>query len=486
MMKALAFQLTWNLPAVWKLLGQIEALLGEGGEAFSPSGDPHDLQTLRGLIAFFRGQEAFAKGQAARAITYSEEAFELLPEEWNYGRGNALLYWGFGMRATGRGDAAHRRLMDEYESLLWKTDPYAVRLLFAACFNCFELGDFAQTRVMAQMMLEQAPPDRLLVLRGWAHYFLGVAHYGWNELDAASQHFEAIVSRRYSVHAQTLRNGMIGLVRVHVARGEISEAWQMLELLSELDGERLGQEAEDARSLRAQLEALQGEADAALRWADAYTVPPPDRLLNWLQDPHLAKAQILLARGTAADVQAALAITAALNEFAERSFSIRFQIEVLALRALALERQGGVEDALAALRQAVELARPGGILRPFVDLGPRMQSLLLRLVESGFAAETVRRILAAFPAPGPQIATGDAGSALRAANAGLVEPLTRRELEVLALLRERLSNREIADRLCVSAVTVKRHTVNIYGKLGVSKRRDAVNKAEALQLLPPH
>ena len=316
-----------------------------------------------------------------------------------------------------------------------------------ACFNCFELGDFAQTRVMAQMMLEQAPAGPAAVLRGWAHYFLGVAHYGWNELDAASQHFEAIVSRRYSVHAQTLRNGMIGLVRVHVARGEISEAWQMLELLSELDGERLGQEAEDARALRAQLEVLQGEADMALRWADAYTVPPPDRLLNWLQDPHLAKAQILLARGTDADVQAALAITAALNEFAERSFSIRFQIEVLALRALALERQGGVEDALAALRQAVELARPGGILRPFVDLGPRMQSLLLRLVESGFAAETVRRILAAFPAPGPQIATGDAGSALRAANAGLVEPLTRRELEVLALLRERLSNREIADRL---------------------------------------
>ena len=72
------------------------------------------------------------------------------------------------------------------------------------------------------------------------------------------------------------------------------------------------------------------------------------------------------------------------------------------------------------------------------------------------------------------------------ANAELVEPLTRRELEVLALLREHLSNREIADRLYLSEATVKRHTSNIYGKLGVNKRWAAVAKAETLKLLSPH
>ena len=76
-------------------------------------------------------------------------------------------------------------------------------------------------------------------------------------------------------------------------------------------------------------------------------------------------------------------------------------------------------------------------------------------------------------------------SGCRAANARLVEPLTDRELEVLALLRERLSNKEIAHRLCLSPMTVKRYTVNLYGKLGVNKRWDAVVKAEALGILPP-
>jgi ATP/maltotriose-dependent transcriptional regulator MalT len=71
------------------------------------------------------------------------------------------------------------------------------------------------------------------------------------------------------------------------------------------------------------------------------------------------------------------------------------------------------------------------------------------------------------------------------ANAGLVEPLTGRELDVLALLRERLSDKEIAHKLSLSPATVKRHTANLYGKLGVNKRRDAAIKAEAPGILPP-
>ena len=121
MIKALACQFSWQLPAVWKLLGQIEALLDEGGAAAPHGGDPHDLQALRGLIAVLRGQEAFTNGQAARAIACCEEALALLPEQWSYGRGGALLYWGMSMRASGRGDAAQRTLSDEYESLVGKT-----------------------------------------------------------------------------------------------------------------------------------------------------------------------------------------------------------------------------------------------------------------------------------------------------------------------------------------------------------------------------
>ena len=289
--------------------------------------------------------------------------------------------------------------MDEYESLLWKTSSYAVRLLFSVSLNALETGRLEQASQTAQRMVNTIPPDQLFVQQGWAHYFLGVAHYCRDELDAARQHFTALVDKRHLVHTQALRNGVIGLVRVHLARGEIGAAWQMLALLAQMDVERLGQEADDTRSLRAQLQVLRGETETALRWADGFTAPLSSHLWPWLQNPHLAKAHILLARGTAADVRSALEITAALNELADRTFSVRFQIDVLALRALALAAQDGADAALATLRQAVALAQPGGFIRPFVDLGSPMRTLLLRLREHGPAADSVRRILAAFPEP---------------------------------------------------------------------------------------
>ena len=135
-----------------------------------------------------------------------------------------LLYWAMSMRASGRDAAAQRKLIDEYESLPRKTDAYAVRLLYAVCFNSLETGHLEQARQMAQVILEQAPPGRLLIRQGFAHYFLGVVHYCWNELDAARLHFEWLVDKRYAVHAQAARNGLIGLVRVHLARAEISAA----------------------------------------------------------------------------------------------------------------------------------------------------------------------------------------------------------------------------------------------------------------------
>ena len=217
------------------------------------------------------------------------------------------------MQATGRGEAAQRMLIDEYAGLLEKTDTYALRLLFTACFNAIEAGHLEQARLLAQAMLDHATASRLPHAAGFAHYFLGVVHYYWNELDAAKHHFGELIAKRLSVHTQAARNGMIGMTRVHVARAEISAAWSVMELLSQFDLDRLGQDGDDARSLRAQLAHLRGDTETAYRWADAYAAPVVGRSLLWLQDPHLAKARILLARGTDADVQSALDILDALH-----------------------------------------------------------------------------------------------------------------------------------------------------------------------------
>jgi LuxR family maltose regulon positive regulatory protein len=140
------------------------------------------------------------------------------------------------------------------------------------------------------------------------------------------------------------------------------------------------------------------------------------------------------------------------------------------------------------LRQAVDLARLGGFIRLFVDLGKPMQAMLHRLENQDHLAETVRRILAAFPENGNNLLSSDsplqAGQPQSSNISTLAEPLTPRELEVLGLLRGPLSIKEIALKLNISYATAKRHTINIYAKLGVNQRWNAVAKAEELHIIP--
>lgn len=124
-------------------------------------------------------------------------------------------------------------------------------------------------------------------------------------------------------------------------------------------------------------------------------------------------------------------------------------------------------------------------MRVFVDLGSKMASLLAGLRQEGAATEFGERLLQAF-------ASRDASASdlvralpphLSARQTEMVEPLTGRELEVLELLAQRLSAKEIAQRLVISDRTVKRHVANIYQKLGVNSRREAVEAANALGML---
>ena len=140
------------------------------------------------------------------------------------------------------------------------------------------------------------------------------------------------------------------------------------------------------------------------------------------------------------------------------------------------------------LKQALDLARPGGFIRVFVDLGKPMQEMLRRLAQQGHSVEMIGRILAAFPEDDKNLPGSASPPAERQLSPGistLAEPLTPRELEVLTLLRGPLSIKEIALKLNISYATAKRHTINIYGKLGVNQRWNAVARAEELNILPP-
>jgi LuxR family maltose regulon positive regulatory protein len=133
------------------------------------------------------------------------------------------------------------------------------------------------------------------------------------------------------------------------------------------------------------------------------------------------------------------------------------------------------------LHDALVLAEPGGFIRLFVDEGPPMARLLSEAAARGIAPEYTQRLLAAFSPAGPSRPHPDR---VDGPQSSLVEPLSERELEVLQHIAEGLSNQEIASRLYLSPHTVKVHSRNIYGKLGVHNRTQAVTRARTLGMLP--
>jgi LuxR family maltose regulon positive regulatory protein len=161
--------------------------------------------------------------------------------------------------------------------------------------------------------------------------------------------------------------------------------------------------------------------------------------------------------------------------------------------------------ALESLSGALELAKPGGFIRLFVELGPKMADLLKQLITQNVAVGYIGRILTAFkedhslppspslpvsPSPHHPLPPSSSYSAFRIPNSTFhtsqpsVQPLTNRERQILDLLGQWLQNKEIAAKLFISPLTVKKHLDNIYGKLNVSGRRQAVEKAQILGILP--
>jgi LuxR family maltose regulon positive regulatory protein len=209
-----------------------------------------------------------------------------------------------------------------------------------------------------------------------------------------------------------------------------------------------------------------------------------DDVLSYLCEfEHVTLARVLIARYKSDRVERsiheAIGLLKRLLKAAEEGRRAGSIIEILVLQALAREAQGDIPPALVPLERALVLAEPEGYVRIFVDEGPPMAVLLREVAKTGFAVkhgiaqEYVSQLRAAF---------GKAGGATPDTQI-LMEPLSKRELEVLRLLGTDLNGPEIARELMVSPNTMRTHTKNIYSKLGVHNRRAAVRRAEELDLL---
>jgi len=199
----------------------------------------------------------------------------------------------------------------------------------------------------------------------------------------------------------------------------------------------------------------QGRLPAAAQLAQAHALP-------------ISQARVDLARG---DANAALVVLEPWQQHVETAGWTDRRLEVLILQALALEAKGNNDDAVQRLLGALELAEPGGYMRSFIDEGVPMGVLLSSAAVATATPQYTARLLSAFE-----------DKSRRPGTSPLIEPLGQRELEVLRLIGQGLSNQEIGARLFLALDTVKGHNRRIFGKLQVQRRTEAVARARELGL----
>ena len=296
---------------------------------------------------------------------------------------------------------------------------------------------------------------------------LGILIYDANELTEARFLLETGLELWRGLPIQWHMQGCEKLALTLDALGEYDSALAVL---------RRGKRANSSKdelftytSIEAELKRRHGETAAVRRWAETWRLTPDDPPNVRKESGYLTYIRLLLDLGRPAQT---VNLLDGLASREEESGRLSRLIPLRVLQALALEALGRREEAAQALGQAVTLAAPEGYVRAFLDQGPGVAALLPLVRDT--APAFVDLLSEGFNVSG-------AGST--ESHARLVEPLTEREIELLRLLAEGLSNDEISRRLFISLNTTKWHLKSIFGKLAAGNRTQAVARAREIGII---
>jgi len=458
---------------------------------------PADMPTdearfIRGIAAVIHANIMRFWGDLPASITRARRALDLLPETAAERRAIALLNTARAYKVDGNVTPASERLAMTGLAAVRAVD-YLPALL-GGITNLARLQTLqgrlsAAAATYAEALL--VSPGELQTLVNSAAYYFGMADIECerNHLSVAERLLAQgmnLIGGMLTVDADVVTLGYLVLARVRQASGDAAGARAALLTFADLANQRGFFPLLIARGIavQARLALAQGNTAAAIHWAETSGLCADDELSYPREVDYLTLARVQITQGNAAE---ALRLLDRLLGTAESGARIHSVIEILVLRALALQTEGDTTGALVALERALTLAAPEGYVRMFVDEGMAMARLLQAGRAQGIAPHYISSLLAAFGKDEGGRMNDEIPSAPLHPSSfiaqPLVEPLTEREREILRLIAEGLSNQAIAERLIIAVSTVKRHINNLFGKLAVESRTQALVRARELRLL---
>jgi LuxR family maltose regulon positive regulatory protein len=474
----LAIQKAWA-HALTGEVDQIEPTLQAPEKLLSPLEPTDEVRTMRGTIAAARAHCANARGDTRAAADYAQLALNLLPDCSSISqsiRSVATSILGDTSWINGNLEEAIRAYT---EASRIGREADNLHMVIIANANLADIlmeqgqlhraaNTYAQSLQMAVRPDGQRSPLAAGIYAGQSRI-----SYERNRLNDAEQSIHQcleLCQKWGDYHVQAAAYGM--LARLEQAQDKPEEAQTALRTAEQFTSEHV---LSPKRSLLvmsdlARLWLAQGNLERPSQLIQKSGITIKDDIPYQRAPEYVILLRVLLAQN---DDEAALALSERLLQQAETAGCMGLVIEILILRALAFQGKKDTERAVAALEKALSLARPEGYVRIFLDEGEPMTRLLCqvqsRKAGNGYASELLSKIgsISGMTPPSMQL---------------LVEPLTTREVEVLKRIEAGCSNQDIAEQLVISIPTVKRHISNIYAKLGVESRTQAIAIGKELRL----
>jgi LuxR family transcriptional regulator, maltose regulon positive regulatory protein len=483
---------------------------------------PEEVLTTRPQLCLYCARALFFNGQVEMADRYLQEAESALRMREQMGGATDELYGVlYTNQATvramrGESDAA-LELASRAESLIPKTDAstrariaHAVgmaeylkgqvreaeiafseaiersgqannrnlRLDVIACLALTQIlsGRLRDAEHLCQRVLDTEFKNQSVPTTCAIFFALALVQYERNELLSAQSSIETSIELAEKAGwLHVLWQAHLLQAQIQQALGDSQNAWQAIKQAEQVTLRyRIPRVARIISAYQANIELATGKIESAVCWAEKYEHQLAVENLRDFEE--LTRARICFLRGNHSGALSQVNDTLEKAQSAGRTASV---IEAKILKAQLLEVLGDLEAGVELIGGAIELAEPEGFLRVFLKEGKRVKDLLVLLRQTKIPANVMGYSVRLLDGFGEKIFV-DSGLSLPDE---LVEPLSERELEVLRLIADGLSNPEIAARLYLSVNTLRAHTTHIYQKLSVHSRVQAVNRAKHLRLL---